>query len=109
MHPLKVGRRYCLRVPGGCALGHVFIKQMEDGWAEGPFTPTPDFEPFRELFERESRLRRDQVIPLWEETADAIEALGIEVLEEPTPVSHRGLRVFVEGNEATIGDRQEVP
>lgn len=106
MHPLTVGKHYCLRLPNGRPLGHVVIQQVEDSWAEGPFVPTADFEEFRNLFERECRLRHDQIIPLWEETADAIEALGIEVFEEQGHAPHQGLRVFVEGDEAIIGTRQ---
>jgi len=106
MHPLTVGQRYCLRLPNGRSLGHVHIKQLDNGWAEGPFVPTSDFEAFRDLFARESQLRHDQIIPLWEEAADAIEALGIEVTEEPGLVPHRGLRVFIEGDDAIIGTAQ---
>jgi hypothetical protein len=65
--------------------------------------PSTAFEEFRELFERETRLRHEQVIPLWEEAADAIEALQIEVIEEGKELVQPRLRIFVEGNEAILG------
>src|SRR5262249_829207 len=93
----------CLRLPDGRALGHVRIDKIEDCWAEGPFTPTPFFEDYRELFVREARLRHDQIIPLWEQAADDIEALQIQVVEEGTEnVRHRPV-VYVDGNEAILG------
>jgi hypothetical protein len=79
------------------------IERLVDSWAEGPFHPAAAFDEFRQLFEREVRLRYDQIIPLWEEVADTIEGLGIEVLEEEEGAVHTGLRVFVEGNEAILG------
>ena len=103
MHPLSLGKNYCLRLPDGRALGHVRIERFEDSWAEGPWTPGPAFEQFRELFEREAELRHDQVIPLWEQAADAIAALDIQVIEDGEKVVHPPLRVFVEGNEAILG------
>jgi hypothetical protein len=76
---------------------------VEDSWAEGPFQAAAAFDHFRALFEREAQLRHDQVIPLWEEAAGAIDALGIEVLEEgKQPVPGR-LRIFVEGADAIVG------
>jgi len=102
-HPLSVGMTYCLRMPDGRALGHVRIHQIEDSWAEGPFIPGPAFAEVRELFERADELARDQIIPLWEQAADAIEALHIQVVEEHAGARHAGLRVFVAGNEASIG------
>jgi hypothetical protein len=103
MNPLSVGRDYCLRLPDGRPLGHVRVLRVAEGWAEGPFLPAAPFEEFRELFQRETRLRRDQVIPLWGQAADEIEALGIQVVEEgKVPVAHR-LKVFVEGDEAILG------
>lgn len=103
MNPLSIGKNYCLRLPDGRALGHVRIERYEDCWAEGSFTPSAAFESFRELFDREARLRHDQVIPLWEQAADAIEALGIQVVEEDKGPVRSRLTVFVEGNEAIIG------
>lgn len=102
-HPLTVGKTYCLRLPDGRALGHVQVEHVEDVWAEGPFTPAPGYPEFRELFELADELARDQIIPLWEEAADAIEALGIQVVEEQGGTRHSGLRVFIAGNEASIG------
>ncbi len=102
-HPLAVGKAYCLRLPDGRALGHVRVQTVEDSWAEGPFIPAPAFAEFRELFERADQLARDQIIPLWEQAADAIDALHIQVLEEHGGASHAGLRVFIAGNEASIG------
>ena len=109
MHPLSIGKNYCLRLPDGSALGHVRIERFEDAWAEGPFTPSPAFERYRELFERETTLRRDQVIPLWEEAADAIDALKIQVVSESDGVIPSKLTVFVEGTEAMIGAQVLVP
>ena len=102
-HPLTVGKTYCLRLADGRALGHVRIQTVEDSWAEGPSTPASAFAEFRELFERADQLARDQIIPLWEEAADAIDALHIEVVEEQGGTHHNGLRVFVAGNDASIG------
>jgi hypothetical protein len=103
MHPLAVGKNYCLRLSDGRALGHVRIERLEDPWAEGPFTPATAFAEFRQLFEREAELRKDQIIPLWEQAADAIEALGIQVIEEGGGSIHPGFRVFVEGDRAFVG------
>jgi hypothetical protein len=103
MTSLAIGKNYCLRLPDGRSLGHVRIERTEDGWAEGPWTPAADFAPYRELFERETQLRHDQVIPLWEQAADAIEALGIEVLEVGDNTPLRGLRVAVENGDAIVG------
>jgi hypothetical protein len=103
MLPLTVGKKYCLRLPDGRALGHVQIERFVDAWAEGPWTPGPAYEAYRSLFEREAQLRNDQVIPLWEQAADAIEALGIQVIEEGEKAPYPSLRIFVEGDEAIIG------
>jgi hypothetical protein len=102
-HPLTVGKTYCLRLPDGRALGHVRVQSIADTWAEGPFTAAPAFAEFRELFERADQLARDQIIPLWEQAADAIDALHIQVIEEHGGTPHTGLRVFVAGDEASIG------
>jgi hypothetical protein len=98
-----VGKEYCLRLPDGRALGHVRIERLEDLWAEGPFRPAPAFEEFRDLFRREAELRKDQIIPLWEEAAAAIAALGIQVVEGDHRSLPPGMRVFVEGDEAILG------
>jgi hypothetical protein len=74
---------------------------VEDGWAEGPLVPEEPFGEFRELFAQEASLRNDQIIPLWEEVADRIAALGIQVMGDDGVV-HPRLRVFVEGNEAIL-------
>jgi hypothetical protein len=103
MHPLSVGKTYCLRLPDGRALGHLRVARLEDPRAEGPFTPAPAFAEFRELFERAEELAKDQIIPLWEEAADAIDALHIQVVEEQGGPHHSGLRVFVMRDEACIG------
>jgi len=103
MHPLTIGRTYHLLMSDGRALGHVRIQRIEDSWAEGPFIPAPAFAEFLELFERADELARDQIIPLWEQAADAIEALHIQVAEEEGGARHGGLRVFVAGDEASIG------
>jgi len=102
-HPLSIGKTYCLRLADGRALGHVCVQRVEDSWAEGPFTPAPAYTEFRGLFDRADELARDQIIPLWEEAADAIDALHIEVVEEQGGTHHNGLRVFVAGNDASIG------
>jgi hypothetical protein len=103
MHSLVVGTDYCLRLPDGRSLGRVHVARLVGPWAEGPFSPTPEFEEFREIFEGESRLRHDQVVPLWEEAGDTIEALGIQVVKEGAgPVLPR-MRIFVEGKEAILG------
>ena len=103
MHPLVVGKNYCLRLPDGRTLGHVHVVRLVDSWAEGPFSPSPDFEQFREIFESESKLRQTQIIPLWEQVADRIDALGIQVVEEGAGPVLPQVRVFVEGNEAILG------
>jgi hypothetical protein len=103
MHILTVGKSYCLRLPDGRPLGHVWIEWLDEDWAGGPFSPAAAFEEYRDLFRREAELRRDQIIPLWEEAADAIESLGIQVLEERGTGRHGDLRIFVEGNEAILG------
>jgi hypothetical protein len=90
-------------LPDGRALGHVRVERIEDAWAEGPFTPAPPFEEFRQLFEREAQLRHEQIIPLWEEAADAIEALKIQVFAEENGKGLPHLRIFVEGDEAILG------
>lgn len=109
MHPLSIGKNYCLRLPDGSALGHVRIERFEDAWAEGPFTPSPAFERYRELFEREATLRHDQIIPLWEEAADSIDALKIQVVAEGEGVVASKLTVFLEGSQAIIGTEALVP
>jgi hypothetical protein len=103
MPPLTVGKNYCLRLPDGRALGHVRIERIEDPWAEGAFTQAPAFEEYRELFDREVQFRHDQIIPLWEQVADMIEALGIQVIAEEDNTLQPRLRVFLEGNEAILG------
>src|SRR5713226_6996398 len=95
MAVLTVGKEYCLRLPDGRALGHVHIERLVDSWAEGPFRPAKPFEEFRELFEREARLRHQQIIPLWEEVADQIEGLQIQVFEDGVGLVPERLRVFV--------------
>jgi hypothetical protein len=102
-HPLLVGKTYCLRLRDGRALGCVHIERLEDSWAEGPFSPVPSFAEFRSLFERADELARDQIIPLWEQAADAIDALHIDLVDEHAGTSHSGLRVFIAENEASIG------
>jgi Uma2 family endonuclease len=103
MHAFVIGHNYCLRLPDGRSLGHVRILRQKDSWAEGPFTAARAFEEFRALFEREAQLRHDQIIPLWEEAADAIESLQIQVIEEENNVVLPRVQVFVEGSEATLG------
>src|SRR5437879_5911819 len=103
MPSFVVGKDYCLRLPDGRALGHVRVARLVDSWAEGPFTPSVDFEEFREIFEKETRLRHEQIIPLWEQVADAIEALGIQVIEEGKEPILPQLRIYVEGDEAILG------
>ena len=109
MYSFTIGKDYCLRLPDGRALGHVRVARLVDSWAEGSFTPSADFEEFREIFAREAQLRHQQIIPLWEQAADAIDALGIEVIEEGkgSPLPH--LRIYVEGNEAVLGAPLMVP
>jgi hypothetical protein len=101
-HPLSVGKRYWLFLPDGRQLGQVSIERLVDYWAEGSFTPSVTFEDFRQLFDREARLRRAQIIGVWQNCADAIEALGIQILGEDGQV-HSRMTIFVEGNEAIIG------
>src|SRR5947209_5490138 len=109
MCPFTVGKDYCLRLPDGRTLGHVHVARLVDAWAEGPFTPSADFEEFRAIFERESRLRHQQIIPLWEEAADAIDALGIQLIEEGMDPVLPHLRIYVEGNEAILGPPLMIP
>jgi hypothetical protein len=101
--PLSVGKNYCLRLPDGRPLGHLRITWIEDLWAGGPFTASAAFEEFRRLFQREAELRRDQVIPLWEQAADEIENLNLQAIEEGTSDLHTGLRVRAEGDEVLLG------
>lgn len=109
MYPLAVGKDYCLRLSDGRTLGHVRIARIEDAWAEGSFQPGAAFAEFRELFSREARLRHDQLIPLWEEVADEIDGLGIEVVENGQEPVQAGMRVFIEGDEAILGPPSAVP
>lgn len=109
MHPFVVGKDYCLRLPDGRTLGHVCIARLVDSWAEGRFSPSPEFEEFREIFERESRLRHEQIIPLWEQVADTIDALGIQVIEEGKGPVLPPLRIYVEGNDAILGAPLTIP
>jgi hypothetical protein len=106
---VTLGKNYCLRLPDGRALGHVRTKRIEDPWAEGAFTQAPAFEEYRELFDREVRFRHEQIIPLWEQAADAIETLGIQVIAEEDNTPQPRLRVFVEGNEAILGALLALP
>jgi len=103
MDAIAIGKNYCLRLPDGRALGHVRIDRKDDTWAEGHFSPAPSFAEFRELFDREAHLRHQQIIPLWEKAVDALDALGIQVVEEGKGLLFHKLRVYVEGNEAFIG------
>jgi hypothetical protein len=103
MNSIAIGKNYCLRLPDGRALGHVRIERTKDSWAEGPFTPSPNFDEFRELFEREAHLRHQQIIPLWEGAVAALEALQIQVVEEGKGAFLKQMQVYVEGNEAFIG------
>ncbi|MBM4069465.1 MAG: hypothetical protein FJ271_11025 [Planctomycetes bacterium] len=103
MDTLSLNKRYCLKLADGRSLGHVVIERFVDSWAEGPFAPDSDFAPLRELFKKEAELRHDQVIPLWEEAADEIAALGIEVIEEGNGQSTGRFRVFIEDDEAILG------
>jgi hypothetical protein len=109
MYRFTIGKDYCLRLPDGRALGHVHVARLVDSWAEGPFTPSADFEEFRQAFEREAQLRNQQIIPLWEQAADAIEALGIQVIEERKGPILPHVRVYVEGNEAILGPPLTIP
>ncbi len=109
MPPFTVGKDYCLRLPDGRALGHVRVARLVDSWAEGPFTPSEDFEEFRGVFEQEALLRHQQIIPLWEEAADAIEALGIHVIEEGTGPVLPHLRIYLDGSEAILGPPLMIP
>jgi hypothetical protein len=102
MLPL-VGKNYCLRLPDGRPLGHVWITWTEDSWAGGPFAPTAAFEGLRPLFQREAELRKDQIIPLWEEAAEAIENLHVQAIEEGTSDIQSGLRVRAEGDDIVLG------
>lgn len=102
-NPLSIGKYYCLRLPDGRPLGHVHVQRFEDGWAEGPFTAAPAFAEYRELFDRADQLARDQMIPQWEAAADEIEALHIQVVEENGVGGHGGFRIYVVGDQASIG------
>jgi hypothetical protein len=103
MHPLAIGKTYCLRLPDGRPLGHVQIAWIEDYWAGGAFAAGAAFEEFRPLFEREAELRKDQIIPLWEEAADDLESLHVQVVEDGVSDINAGVRIRVEGNEAFLG------
>jgi hypothetical protein len=109
MHPFMVGKDYCLRLPDGRTLGHVCVARLVDGWAEGPFTPSATFEEYRQVFEREARLRHQQIIPLWEEAQDAIDALGIQIIEVGKGPLLPQMRIYVEGNEAILGAPLTIP
>jgi hypothetical protein len=101
MNPLTIGKKYVLRLPDSRILGRVFIRKVEDDWAEGPFEEERAFTALRSLFEEEAELRNDQIIPLWEKAADRIESLRIQVVDEEGQVYSR-LRVFIEGKEAFL-------
>lgn len=104
MCPLEIGKSYRLQLPDGQVLGRMLVQGETDGWAERPFTALPGFDQFRDLFQREAELRHGHVIPLWEQAADAIEALGIEVVDDDDEGTvHHQLRVFVEAGEAMVG------
>ncbi len=101
MNPLTIGKSYFLRLPDSRMLGRVKILRMEDDWAEGRFQADEAFTDLRPLFEEEAQLRNDQIIPLWEEAADRIESLRIQVVAEDGTV-HPRLRIFLEGDEASL-------
>jgi len=104
MNPFTVGKQYRLRLPDGRILGHVRVQDVEDEWAEGSFQPAAAFLPFRGLFDEEAQLANDQIIPLWEQAADRIEALRIEAVGEDGNF-HSPLRVRIEGMEAFLALR----
>jgi hypothetical protein len=101
MNPFIVGKQYSLRLTDGALLGRVQVERLADGWAEGQFHPGEAFPRLHALFEEESQLRRDQVIPLWEEAADRIEALQIEAVGADGDV-HAPVRVYIERGEAFL-------
>lgn len=102
MNPLTIGKSYTLRLPDQRILGRVRIRKIEDDWAEAAFAEDTAFAALRPLFEEEAELRNDQIIPLWENAADRIEALQIQVVDEDEIV-HPQLRIFIEGEEAFLG------
>ncbi len=102
MNPLGIGKEYRLNLPDGRLLGRVRVERIEDDWAEGPLVPDAAFAEFRDLFQQEASLRNDQVIPLWEQAADRIEALDIRVVGEDGKI-YPGFRVYVDGNEVFLG------
>ena len=61
------------------------------------------------IFESEARLRHQQIIPLWEQAADAIDALGIQVIEEGKGPMPSDVRIYLEGNEAILGAPLTIP
>jgi hypothetical protein len=101
MNPLGIGKSYLLHLPDNRVLGRVRILKVEDDWAEGAFQAEEAFAELRILFEDEAKLRNDQIIPLWEEAADRIESLQIQVVAEDG-MQYPHLRVFIEGDEAFL-------
>jgi hypothetical protein len=101
MNPLTIGKRYILQLPDSRTVGRVRIVKMQDDWAEGPFEAEEAFAELRPLFEEEAELRNDQIIPLWEQAADRIESLRIQVVGEDGQ-AHPHLRIFIEGDEAFL-------
>lgn len=101
MNPLTIGKNYSLRLSDSRILGRVHIVKIEDDWAEGSFTEEEVFTELRPLFEEEAELRNDQIIPLWENAANRIESLRIQVVGEDGQVYSR-MRIFIEGKEAFL-------
>jgi len=102
MLPFIHKHSYRLQLPDGRLLGQLRITEMDEDWAQGPFEPTSVFAEFRELFERESELRHQQVIPQWEKAYDAIESLGIEVIAPDGRSVGPAMRVFVDDQTAFL-------
>jgi len=101
MNPLAIGKSYVLRLPDCRILGRVHIHRVEEDWAEGSFTEDKAFADLRPLFEEEAELRTDQIIPLWENAADRIESLRIQIVADGGQV-YSGMRIFIEGKEAFL-------
>jgi hypothetical protein len=97
-----IGRRFGIRTRDGRRIGHVHIHRKDDPWLEGTFTPAPAFEDFRGLFETESSLRHDQVIPLWETAVDAIEGLGIQLEDEESRAVVPVVRFVLDQSDAFV-------
>ncbi|MCP3996189.1 MAG: hypothetical protein GY722_14180 [bacterium] len=77
-------------------LGFVVVTDCDDLWTRGPFTPGPDFDKYRELFESERKSARKAAVLGGEDYIQRVDAslraiyridrLELRVGEDPVPV-----------------------